>query len=38
MQMPAKPVDVPGPLGDPVFSVIDQQTQLTRGWIQVGGG
>jgi hypothetical protein len=36
--MPAKPVDVPGPLGDQVFSVIDQQAQLPRRGIQVGGG
>ena len=38
MEVPAEPVDAPGPLVDQVFSVIDQQAQLPGGAVELGGG
>ena len=36
--MPAEPVDVPGPVLDQVFSVVDEQTELPGGAVELGDG
>jgi hypothetical protein len=38
MQVPAQPVDDPGPLGDQVVAVVDQQPDLPGGPVHPGGG
>jgi hypothetical protein len=38
MEVPAQPVDDPGPLGDQVVAVVDQQPELAGGPVQLGGG
>jgi hypothetical protein len=38
MQVPAQPIDHPGPLGDQVVAVVDQQLELAGGAVQPGGG
>jgi hypothetical protein len=38
MEVPAQPVDDPGPLGDQVVAVVDQELDLAGGAVQPGGG
>ena len=36
MEVPAQPIDDPGPLGDQVVAVVDQQPDLPGGTVQPG--
>jgi hypothetical protein len=38
VQMPAQPVDLPGPLGDQVLTMVDQQLDLPGRLVMTGGG
>ena len=36
MEVPAQPIDDPGPLGDQVVAMVDQQPDLPGGTVQPG--
>ena len=38
MEVPAQPIDDPGPLSDQVVAVVNQQAELAGGPVQLGGG